>query len=563
MKTLTVAFAMIAVCVVSYAALVQEFSRQQAALNARKATFWHGTIENAIRRLEHLPFVLSSLPEVRAALKRGTGEDLDPLLKSFAARAGADHIFLMRSDGTTIAASNYKTAESFVGRSYEFRPYFTDAMKGQTGHYYAIGVTTGQPGYFVSAPVRDAAERIVGVIVVKIGLGSFNRAWQDTGERILVANEDSVIVLSSDPTYLFRTLHPLPDEVRARLSNTRQFGTRDLQPLDWDEEAGRAVLGGDTYLETRIMLEQEGWTLHLLGSLASIRMRSALIIAGILAMAFAIIIAMTSFRSARYQRALFQANKDRQRLIREIRVRKATEQDLKSTREELERASRLAALGQLSASITHELGQPISAMRNYLAAEEIVSGAPADGLNRRLAELVDRMHAINNQLRLFASPKKEENGQFDLRDALESALELVAHDIVAAGVALKRSGADHTVSVAGSQQRVEQVLTNLLKNALDAVSDSPRRELDVEVGSKGDMGFITVADTGPGLGGRQIEDLQQPFVSTKPSGQGMGLGLTISAQIASDLNGSLQAREREAGGAAFTLWLPLYGRGEE
>lgn len=563
MKILAAVVAMIAVSAISYARLVHEFSRQQAALDARKATFWQGTIENAIRRLDHLPFVLSSFPEVRAALKRGTGEDLNPVLKAFAARAGADHVFLMRGDGTTIAASNYETAESFVGRSYEFRPYFTDAMNGKAGHYYAIGVTTGQPGYFVSAPVRGSSERIVGVIVVKIGLASFNRAWQDSGERILVTNEDSVIVLSSDPAYLFRTLQPLTDETRARLNRTRQFGGRELRPLDWHAEAGRASLGGDTYLETHMLLAPEGWTLHLLSSIASIRMRAALIVAGVLALAFTIIIAMTSFRSARYQRALVRANKDRQRLIREMRVRKDTEMDLQSAREELERASRLAALGQLAASITHELGQPISAMRNYLAAEEIVSGAPADGLNQRLGQLVDRMHAILNQLRLFASPQKRENGRFDLRDALEAALELVAHDLAAAGVTLRRSGFAHAVSVAGSRQRVEQVLTNLLKNALDAVYDSPRREIEVEVGCKGDMGFVTVADTGTGLGGRQMEELQQPFVSTKPSGQGMGLGLTISAQIARDLNGSLRARDRDGGGAVFTLSLPLNRRDEE
>ncbi len=541
----------------AYTILVQTFSRQEAVQNARKATFLVGTIDNALRRLDHLPFVIAQNGAVLRALEQGDGSALNPLLKSFAEQADADHIFLMDVTGHTIAASNYLSEDSFIGKSYAFRPYFSDAIEGKTGRFYAIGATTGQPGYFISAPVYGREGRVAGVVVVKTGLDALNRAWRDSGEKILVANTDSVVVLASDPANLFTTLRPLSAQVMQKLRDARQFGERQLRPLDWQSQGqGRAVLHGVEYLQTTAVSAQEGWTLHLLSSLAGIRQKAALAIAGFLVLLFGSIVAVSSFRSARLRSALRQANADRQRLIREIGVRKATEADLKSTRDELARASRLAALGQLSASITHELGQPISAMRNYLAAEEIAAGAAPNSLNPLLSGLVDRMQNINDQLRGFAMPGSSQTMRFDLRRAADAALELVAHGLKASQAHLAKQYAAAPVMVEASQQQIEQVLINLLRNALDAIEGQARREIAIGVGMAGNEAFVRVTDSGPGLGGRSMAELQEPFATTKPSGQGMGLGLAISAQIAKDMKGRIEARDRPEGGAEFTLWLP-------
>jgi len=551
---------MAVVSVGSYFALVQYFSRHEALQTEKRAAFFANTIDDALRRLWHLPFVISQNSAVVSALEDDSAGALSPLLKRFADSANADHIFLMDLNGETVAASNFASPNSFVGKHYTFRPYFRDAIMGETGQFFAIGATTGEPGYFVSAPVQDGLGNNFGVIVVKIGLNALNRAWQESGERILVSNGDSVVLLASQTRDQFRTLQPLSALARQNLEKFQQFGDQPLMPLDWQVgDNGRVTLDGAEYLLAQAEIAQEDWTLHLLSSLTGIRHRAGLVIAGLLAVLLGLIVAISGFRSARLKRALGKSDADRARLTQEIDVRRAAESSLRTAKDELERASRLAALGQLSASITHELGQPISAMRNYLTAEEIASDAAPNSLFPQLSGLVDRMQNINTQLRLFATPGIGEASVFDLRRACDAAGELVAHGVSAAGATLIRKFGDCPVQVAGNQQRIEQVLVNLLRNAIDAVAGQDQREITVAVDTDGDRAFVRVSDTGTGLEGRDIEDLQEPFMTTKSSGEGMGLGLSISAQIARDMNGRIDARDADGGGAAFTLWLPLAG----
>jgi two-component system, NtrC family, C4-dicarboxylate transport sensor histidine kinase DctB len=541
-----------------YIALVQYFSRQEAWQTENRAAFFANTIDDALRRLWHLPFVISQNEAVVAALQNGNGAALSPQLKEFAQSADADHIFLMDLNGKTIAASNFQSTDSFIGNNYMFRPYFRDAIRGGTGQFFAIGATTGEPGYFVSAPVRDGGGKIIGVIVVKTGLDSLNRAWQNSGERILVSNPDTVVLLASDNNDQFRTLQPLTEPARQNLEKAQQFGDQPLLPLGWQVGSnGRVTLDGAEYLLARAQIKQQDWTVYLLSDLTGIRLRAGLVIAGVLAALFGVIIAITGFRSARLREALWKSDADRVRLTREIEVRRAAESDLKVAKDGLERASRLAALGQLSASITHELGQPISAMRNYLTAEEIAADAPPNSLNPQLSGLVNRMQNINNQLRFFAAPGVEDSRVFDLRRANNAATELVAHGMRAANVSLSRNYAAEPVWVAGNQQRIEQVLVNLLRNAIDAVAEHGLRQIAVRVDHSGARAFVRITDTGGGLEGRSMEDLQEPFMTTKSSGVGMGLGLAISAQIAKDMHGTIEAQDAQHSGAEFTLWLPL------
>ncbi len=557
-KTLVIVLLISVVSVGSYFFLVQYFSRQEALQTEKTAIFFARTIDDALRRLEHLPFVISQNPAVVTALENGSGEALNRVLKSFAERANAAHVFLMDASGKTVAASNFESPDSFVGNSYTFRPYFRDAMLGKTGRFYAIGATTGEPGYFISAPVFDRLGEIIGVVVVKTELASLNLAWRDSGEQILVSNPDSVVVLASDRSNLFQILRPLTADVRRNVEIAQQFGDRPLLPLDWQiGESGQVSLNGIRYFLSQAQISQEDWTLHLLTNMSAIRQRAALTIAGGVALLFGLIIASTSFRSARLRKALGQSDADRERLTREVEVRRAAEADLKAAQDELERTSRLAALGQLSASIIHELGQPISAMRNYLTAEEIAAEAMPNSLNPALSGLVDRMQSINNQLRVFASSDIGETRAFDLRRASDASVELVAHEVSASDITLTRHYADGPVNVLGNQQQIEQVLVNLLRNAVDAVAGRSRREITVHVDCGHGRAFAQITDTGSGLRGRSITDLQEPFMTTKPSGQGMGLGLAISAQIAKKMNGRIEACDTSEGGAVFTLWLPL------
>ena len=539
-----------------YLLLTEVLLRRAATETSNRAAVFADTIDASLGRLDHLPFVIANVPQVQDALETGRTDAINHLLADFAKRAQAEAIFVLDPEGLTIASSNFDDALSFVGQSYRFRPYFLDAIDGEQGRFFAIGATTGRPGYFVSGPVRASDGDIIGVVAVKLGLEALDQSWRDTGERILVTNEAGVVILASDETHLFRTLRPLSDADRESIAEGQQFLDRPLDPLGLEPAAGnRARLDGVTYSLSEAPIAREGWRLHLLGDLAAIRQQAIVATLTLLAIALAIILALLGFRSRQLDQALALSNADRQKLNAEIEVRRETEAALRKAQDALARRSRLAALGQLSASITHELGQPISAMRNYLTAEELASDAAPGTLNSQLSGLVDRMQRITDQLRFFATPGPETTGKFVLDDAVVAALGLVEHIADRRGVALIVASPDTGLRIDGDQHRFEQVLVNVLRNGIEA-AEGPEPNVTIACGTGDRTVSVTIADTGPGLGSATIDELTEPFRTSKSSGEGMGLGLAISAQIMAELGGRLAARSTGSG-AAFTLTLPL------
>ena len=256
-------------------------------------------------------------------------------------------------------------------------------------------------------------------------------------------------------------------------------------------------------------------------------------------------------RSEREEAELRAAN---ERLAIEIEERRSAERRLQRTQDELERAGRLAVLGQLAASVTHELGQPIAAMRNHLAAAELQGQGGT--MLPRLQGLVDRMEGITRQLKFFARKGKQEFEQVDLRDAIHAVLELMRPSVDAQEVTLDITLPDHPVMLQSNRLRIEQVMTNLMRNAVDAMVDCDPRVLSVAVGQNNDAVWFTVGDTGHGLGDRDLRELAEPFVTTRESGQGMGLGLAISSAIVDDHGGRISAQNRDSGGAIFRVTFP-------
>ncbi len=552
----TVAIAVvIALAIGSYGALNTILQNRLAQETPRQARFFASAIDEALARLDHLPFVISIDPRTLRALQTRDVAQMNAILSTIAERARAEFVYLMDTDGLTIASSNFADPDSLVGRHYTFRPYFRDAMAGETGRFHAVGVTTGRPGYFISAPVRARDGTIAGVVVVKIGFADLARALTGSGAVVFVTDRHGVVLTGSDPDLIFGLLAPLGEADRQVLQEQQQFGDRVLTPLDWQAGDGRATLKGVTYMWTQANIAGEDWTLHLLSDLGDLRRRALLYVGAALMALLTLAIAATVLRSARLRRALTAANTDRQRLVAEIDERCTAEARLAEAREELARAGRLAALGQLSVSITHELGQPISAMRNYLAAEEITGDARPGSLLPEITGLVERMQRIVDQLRLFGRREPATEARFVVQKAVGAAVALVRHTAEQAGVALTVRIPDAPCRTAGPSARFEQVIVNLLRNAIDAVEPAPRGAVDLTVMSDGASVTITVADNGPGLGALRMDDLREPFFSTKPSGQGMGLGLAISAQIIAEMGGEIGAENATNGGAVFTVTL--------
>ncbi len=534
------------------------FFQEEARAELRdRAALYRLTLVAAIERHQHLPGLLADDPMVIAALYGVQRDALNTRLAGIADSSGVEAVYVMDTSGLTIAASNFDREPSFLGENYAFRPYFRNAMLGRPADFFGIGATTTRPGYFLADPVRNRDDAVIGVTVAKLDLSPLAAAWRETGERVFVANADGVIVLASDPSLAWRTLRPIQPVRRAEIEAERQFIGQPLDPLDWRMDGpGLAELGGAPALHVGLPLGRRGWTLHLLGERGQASERAWTVVIAVAVVAALMAALGFYLKSERTRRALVESQTQRREL-------EALNRELTQTRTELDRKSRLATLGRLAASVTHELGQPLSAMRNYLAAAEMSAEASGGNgpfgsqLTGQIGRILDRMEGITRQLRFFVKPKGEPHAPVDLVPVVRDVLALLDHDLRDGEVTLRLDLPDGPVTVPGNRLQLEQVLINLVRNAIDAMEDEPRREIAVSLAASGGAAVLTVADTGHGLRGQSVETLQEPFHTTRASGDGMGLGLAISGDIVHDHGGRLDAADAPGGGAVFTVTLPL------
>lgn len=572
MRPVSVFFTALAVLLVSagvFRASQAYFRSEEISKAEGRLSLYQSSVEAELERFSHLTHVLARDAAVIATAEGASTGGLNIRLEDFAGRAGLDAIYLMDRDGITIAASNHNRADSFIGQNYAFRPYFQTALAGKQGRFYAIGATTGLPGYFIADAVLGADGGVIGVVAIKIGSSHLAQSWRESGEHVLLANEDGVVLLSSDPDWRYRVLEPLTAAMRQRIEAARQFPGEALEPLDWQALDGqRARILRDTHIHLTAAIPPHGWVLHYFADDDRALARAWLAASLVVFSAGLALILVQVQRARRVSAALARSEQEEAKLRQanellavEIEERRTAERRLKRTRAELERASRLAALGRLAASVTHELGQPIAAMRNHLVAAELGGGNGA--LTGRIGGLVDRMEGITRQLKFFATPGAETFEEVDLNAAMQSAAVLVAPNLEEADAELTLDISPVPALIRGSRLRVEQVMTNLLRNAVDACEDSARPRVQARVGASGAEAWFEVEDNGHGLGDATLADLQEPFVTTRASGRGMGLGLAISADIVKDHDGTMTARNRAEGGALFQVAFRAWQKDDE
>ncbi len=509
------------------------------------------SLNGTLEQYQYLPSVLARYPIVISAYSATSNKLLNKQLAHFSREAELEAIYIMDRDGLVLASSNYDPPQTFVGQNYGFRPYFKSAMSGKRGEFFGIGATTGRPGYFISEPVYDILGKVSSVVAIKLDVRELQKAWEESSERVFVSNKDQVIVLSSNPTWLYQTLSKLSDKQLVDIRTKKQFGDKPLSAFSWQRlDQSSVSIDGEKSIYVTAPAKRLGWRIHYLLSERRIFERATLttfIFGGVLSVLLAF---ATFLRSTRITAALRASQADRSQL-------RATNTELKSAQDELARSSKLAALGQLSASVTHELGQPISAMRNYLAAAELGGEVKLGDTWGKLNKVVDRMENITKQLRFFTKPGDEKLAIVSLQDVLGDVMALVEHDIRAANVKLETDICNLPVFVRGNRLRLEQVLVNLIKNALAAMETTEGAVLSIVIREEKNRALVSVQDTGTGFGDRKLEQLQEPFHTTRASGDGMGLGLSISAAIIKEHDGELIAQNLANGGARFSVSLPL------
>ncbi|PKM29303.1 MAG: two-component sensor histidine kinase [Gammaproteobacteria bacterium HGW-Gammaproteobacteria-12] len=506
------------------------------------------SIRTLVERFSSVPEVLALDSDIRSLLRaphdRQLRLALNQRLERLNAAAGSTVLYLLDAQGETLVASNWRDWSSFVGNNYAFRPYFQNALRDGGARYFAVGVTTGIPGYFLSHVVRDDKGELLGVLVVKLELEDLQREWVGQPGVLLVADSYQVVILSNKPIWRFRALQPLDEQARAELVEVRRYAEQALQPLA--HQVHRHIDADADWAR--------GWTLHLLSEpvgLADSVRSYRLAAAGVwMTCAFLLLFLAQRRKNQRLQAGI------RERLEREVALRTA---ELREAQDGLVHAAKMAALGQMSAALAHEINQPLTALQMQLGSLRLLldSGRPEavrDGL-QRIDGLLQRMAALTGHLKTFA--RKTPAGLSErlcLGDVLEQALQLLAPRMRSEQVEL-RTQIDDEAEVLGDAIRIEQVILNLLHNALDAMAESETRILLVRIVREDGGCLLSVEDSGGGIAEETLGRVFEPFFTTKPVGQGLGLGLAVSYGIVRDLGGTLEAHNGELG-AVFTLRLP-------
>lgn len=671
------------------------------------------TLKAAVARYEYLPYLAATDQEVIALLvsrkdSEGRQQALNDKLKRWQTASGASVLYVMDASGKVQASSNVDTPQSFLGQDYHFRPYFQDAMQGRQGRFFAIGYTTGLPGFFLSYPVSHHGQP-VGVAVVKLDLTSLEKNWAAGGERVLVTDRDSVVFLASHTQWKYRSLKPLDPDTRQRLQDEYKYSGKDIIQLPtWQRVMGKETLPvmdakDDEWLLMPRELGVLDGTLHYLASLQPVRDRArdtallgmmVTLVLGLLASLWRMrmsgqresrIHAASLARSAAQQRqiirdtqaglvttdealsvtfanpnavALFGVTlnelvgtrlsqylslperaaaeagsedeqlrlmEDRelevlkadgarvavllssrplgkqsgylitihdisdlkaaenalreahdeleQRVERrthalneanlqlrdEVRERVRAEKELVHTQNELIQTAKLAALGQMSAGIVHEINQPLAAINTYLSsARLLLQRGEVEQTDENLTDiqsLVRRMGSLISHLKSFASRSDGELRAVNLERVLANTLVLLKPRLDKLLVQPEIQMPDTELWVVGDEIRLEQVVVNLLRNALDAVADMPQPRVVMNFEAEGDKIDIIISDNGPGIAPEHIDRVFDPFFSTKETGEGMGLGLSVSYGIAREMGGQLSVSNEPQGGARFVLRL--------
>ncbi|UPG71311.1 ATP-binding protein [Roseomonas gilardii subsp. gilardii] len=552
-------------------------------------------LRSEIDKQRSLPVVLASDPDLRRALETRDPvllHALDVKLEALSRSTGAGVIYVLDARGVTQAASNWRQEDSFVGNDYSFRPYARLSMERGSAEHFALGTASRQPGLYlarrIDAPPSpgEAGPRALGVIVVKTLFDRVEEGWRPLNQPVLVTDRAGIVLVASEPAWRFRALVPLSEEERRRIRESLQFGDAPLEPLPLPaatpEVPIRLRLPGaatESFLLTRVPVPSMDWTLHLLTptrvpvELATAAARLLTLLAGLLALLLA---GLTLRRRRRLGLDMARQRRQREELEAEVRLRTAeleranaslraegeerqrAEAAIHRLRDDLVQANKLAILGQITASVAHEINQPVAAIRSFadnarLFLERGDAASASRGLGT-IAGLTERIGAITGGLRGFARRAGGELEAVPVAEAVAGALLLL-------GYRLRQDAITVTVdvpeglAVRAERVRLEQVLVNLIQNAVEALAGRPEggSEGGPEGRPSGRIGVmarlepghvpprirIAVSDNGPGLAPEVRRSLFMPFTTTKS--EGLGLGLVICRDIVSDFGGTLEA----------------------
>ncbi|MFG6416624.1 ATP-binding protein [Roseateles sp. DC23W] len=534
-----------------------------------------GALEADLQRFEHLPALLEMTPLVPALLDAPADAPLRGAVNRYLggvnATTGAEMVYVMDAAGVSLAASDADEPGTTVGRDLSFRPYVADALRSGRGRFYGLGITSGRPGYYLSYALRGSRPAR-GLVAVKVDLTGAERSWRRLPGDVLLVDERGVVILTTRDALRFRPLAALDAQQRAEAKRTRAYGDSPLQALRWtplralgDKVAVVDVEGREQLASSR-RLGSAPWRLITLDDLASVKQsaRNAAVTAALaMAVLLLAVVAVAQRRRALRHRLANQAALQAAHDALESTVAARTEQ-LRAAQSELVQTGKMAALGQMSAALVHELSQPLTALRTLaesavLLLEQQRTPEVQDNL-LRITRMVDRLARLTTQLKTFAHKADTRGTPVVLAHCLADAQASLAPAARSAGVSIVADLQPPDLQVLADDAALNSVLVNLMRNAIEAMQAAPQRQLTVSARQCGTRAVLEVRDTGPGIAADILPRLFEPFVTSKPAGAGLGLGLLISAQLLRALNGSLSAHNAADGGACFIVELDAVQR---
>ena len=547
-------------------------ARNTASSDARQLAVSNAALfDSELQKFRLLPVALAEYPDVASMLKTGGGNSLqvNDRLERLAAKTNAAVIYVIGPDGKTLAASNYRSPASFVGKNYAFRPYFRNAMAKGDAELFALGTVSLRPGLYLARRISEGRTPL-GVIVVKIEFDTLTREWSRQTGASMVTDSHGIVIISGRPDWQFRTLRTLSPAERAGIAEVRQYEGASLQRLPFDANTADALINGEPHRAIRMPVKLPGAHLFTFmptqRAIEGSRAQARIVVVVIL---FAIM-ALLTWQYRQWERAAMQQQVQRElegkvtertadlklaneQLVIESTERAHSEQKYRRSREELAQANRLGTLGQVTAGVAHEINQPVAAIRafaeNALAFLDRSRTEKADENLRHIVSLTERIATITGDLRGFARRKTPAVGPTNLADAIEAALLLVKHRLVAENATVKWDQKAAAVLIRADRIRLEQVFVNLFQNSLDAFAGGQKGRIEIIFNPEDEHVVVVVADNGPGFPAKLKPRLFTPFSTGKEDG--LGLGLAIVRDIVREFGGEI--RLLDGAGARFEL----------
>jgi two-component system C4-dicarboxylate transport sensor histidine kinase DctB len=518
--------------------------------------------------------MLASDPRILRAVISGEEDELGAArarLRQYADLSGADSVLIVDTDGELLvdhenAPSRAATIIDWLRR----QPALDMALNGGLGRAFGVAAGDGERRYVFARRIAKPGETPA-LLVVTLNLERTELLWRLAGQEILVVDRQGVVVLSADQRRPLERLGDLSEGSGAPGGGCREG----------------AIRHSDDQICVARPIARLDWQMYLLGDTAPVRRQVRLLqwVTALGLISLALLVGAIGQRRLAIERTLrIKENANRllqQRVAlrtgeletanRQLRIeideRIAKEQALREAQAELVQTSKLAALGQLSAGIAHQLNQPLAALRAYADnARTFIARGRIDSANDNLAligDLTERIGKITKDLKVIARRQPTKTEPVALSPLVRSVIDQIEKSRATGGVEIVYDGRD--AMMLAEPVGLQQVLANLIQNGIDAMEEDAGESVGQSAGRRaaktlsiatevdGDRVKLAVADRGTGISASHIDRVFDPFFTTKEIGKGLGLGLSLSASMIQDMGGRLSASNRDGGGACFTI----------